>query len=153
MAQPVDCLPRPVRAGGATRVDHERPDPVKWRARLKATPTGRYWLRIAVALLGFGLIIAAGLTGWLPGPGGIPLFLTGLAVLSSEFLWAKSVNRWLMRYVRIYVCWNTNTKRLFWASIFVMVVAIWWISLVIAGIPGWLPQWASALLDQLPGVD
>lgn len=42
-----------------------------------------------VVVVGSILIIAAALTGWLPGPGGIPLFLVGIAVLATEFAWAK----------------------------------------------------------------
>ncbi len=153
MAQPVECPPRPTRSGGATRVDHERPDPLKWRARIKSTPTGHYWFRVVVAIVGFGLIIAALLTGWLPGPGGVPLFLSGLAVLSSEFFWAKSLNRWLMRYVRVYLCWSSKQKRLFWAGFFATVGVIWWIVLVVTGIPSWMPAKMASLLAHLPGVD
>jgi hypothetical protein len=39
--------------------------------------------------LGVLCIIAALLTGWLPGPGGIPLFLIGLGLLSLNHDWAK----------------------------------------------------------------
>lgn len=42
-------------------------------------------------IIGFAFIILAGLTGWLPGPGGIPLFLIGIAILSTEFKWAKKI--------------------------------------------------------------
>ncbi|HIW31018.1 MAG TPA: PGPGW domain-containing protein, partial [Candidatus Luteococcus avicola] len=44
------------------------------------------------------MMVAAALTGWLPGPGGIPLFLMGLAVWASEFEWAHRLlsvfDRW-----------------------------------------------------------
>ena len=114
-------------------MDYEVPDKLGWRVRLKSTPTGRYWFRLAVAIFGFALIIAAPLTGWLPGPGGIPLFLAGLAVLSSEFLWAKSVNRWLLRYVRVYVCWPVNQRRFFWVAVVGVAGLLWWASLAIIG--------------------
>jgi hypothetical protein len=45
--------------------------------------------RLAVDIAGFGLIIAAILTGWLPGPGGIPLFLAGLSILAINYEWAR----------------------------------------------------------------
>lgn len=35
------------------------------------------------------LIFAAGLTGWLPGPGGIPLLIVGLSVLATNHEWAE----------------------------------------------------------------
>jgi hypothetical protein len=48
--------------------------------------------RIGVDILGYALIIAAGLTGWLPGPGGIPLLILGLSLLATNHDWA---DRWL----------------------------------------------------------
>lgn len=106
-----------------------------------------------MAVFGFALIVAAPLTGWIPGPGGIPLFLAGLAVLSSEFLWAKSINAWLLRYVRVYLNWHVNQQRLFWVGFFAILGVIWWIWMAITGVPGWLPEWAANVLAHLPGVD
>lgn len=46
-------------------------------------------LRILLTdLAGIGLIILSILTGWIPGPGGIPLFLAGLALLAINHEWA-----------------------------------------------------------------
>lgn len=53
---------------------------IKDRSRIK---------RIGVDIVGFGLILAAGLTGWLPGPGGIPLLILGLSVLATNHEWAE----------------------------------------------------------------
>lgn len=47
--------------------------------------------RIAIDIAGFSMIIAAPLIGWLPGPGGIPLFLAGLGVLSLNYEWPERV--------------------------------------------------------------
>jgi len=44
---------------------------------------------IATDIAGVCLIILAALTGWLPGPGGIPLFLAGLGLLSINHEWAR----------------------------------------------------------------
>jgi len=41
--------------------------------------------RPVVFIIGSLFIIAAAATGWLPGPGGIPLFLIGVAILATEF--------------------------------------------------------------------
>ena len=54
---------------------------------------GRTLKVILLDIVGILLIILAGLTGWLPGPGGIPLLIAGLAVLSINHKWAK---RWLV---------------------------------------------------------
>jgi hypothetical protein len=48
-----------------------------------------FYQRVAIDIAGFGLIILAALTGWLPGPGGIPLFLIGLGILSLNYEWAE----------------------------------------------------------------
>ena len=47
--------------------------------------------KIAVDVLGILLIIAAGLFGWLPGPGGIPLLLAGLSLLATNHEWARKL--------------------------------------------------------------
>lgn len=44
--------------------------------------------RIAIDVLGYLLILAAGLTGWLPGPGGLPLLIIGLSLLATNNEWA-----------------------------------------------------------------
>lgn len=52
-----------------------------------------------VLIVGSLFIIAAGLTGWLPGPGGVPLFLIGIAILATEFAWAKRVRDFVLAIV------------------------------------------------------
>lgn len=39
--------------------------------------------------LGIALMVLALLTGWLPGPGGFPLFIAGLSLLAINHDWAK----------------------------------------------------------------
>jgi len=52
--------------------------------------------RILTDIAGYSCLVAAPLIGWLPGPGGIPLILTGLGLLSINNPWAKR----LLHYVR-----------------------------------------------------
>lgn len=144
---------RRVPVNGASPAPHDPPDRLAWRVRLKSTPTGRLWLRIGVGVVGAAMIIAAPLTGWLPGPGGIPLFLAGMAVLSTEFLWAKNSKRWMLRRLRVYLNWTPNQQRLFWVGFFAVLGIIWWITLAISGIPAWIPGPVAKLLAYLPGVD
>jgi hypothetical protein len=47
--------------------------------------------RVATDTLGFLLILAGLLTGWLPGPGGIPLIVAGLGLLAINNQWAKNL--------------------------------------------------------------
>lgn len=44
-------------------------------------------------LAGLGLIILSVLTGWIPGPGGIPLFIAGLGLLAINHEWARQLLR------------------------------------------------------------
>jgi len=53
--------------------------------------------RIAVDAAGYLLILAAILTGWLPGPGGIPLALAGLGLLSINNEWARRIRDYLLK--------------------------------------------------------
>lgn len=52
-----------------------------------------------VLVVGSLFILAAAATGWLPGPGGIPLFLIGVAILATEFAWAERVRDRMLEVV------------------------------------------------------
>lgn len=45
--------------------------------------------RIALDIAGFGLMIISPFLGWLPGPGGIPLFVAGLSLVALNHEWAE----------------------------------------------------------------
>ncbi len=76
-----------------------------------------------VLVVGSIFIIAAGLTGWLPGPGGIPLFLIGIAILSTEFEWAKRLRDKVMGWLRQFGHWYRSHK-LLGGLIIVLIVAL-----------------------------
>lgn len=52
-----------------------------------------------VFTLGLVLIMIAPLVGWIPGPGGIIVFLLGIAVLASEFDWAENLQEFFLKTV------------------------------------------------------
>ena len=54
--------------------------------------------RIGIDAAGYLLILAAALTGWLPGPGGIPLFIAGLGLLSINNKWAKDLREYVLTH-------------------------------------------------------
>lgn len=54
--------------------------------------------RLAIDILGVLLIITAGAIGWLPGPGGIPLFLAGLGLLAKNHTWAQNLLNILQKH-------------------------------------------------------
>ncbi len=48
---------------------------------------------------GMALITFAPFIGWLPGPGGVLVFLGGIAVLATEFDWAENLQEFVMKKV------------------------------------------------------
>lgn len=56
--------------------------------------------RPIVIIVGFLFVLAAGLTGWIPGPGGIPLFLIGVAILATEYAWAQRFRDFVLELVK-----------------------------------------------------
>ena len=55
----------------------------------------------AVLVVGLGLVIISPFTGVLPGPGGIPIFLVGIAVLATEYEWAERIRDLTLRWVKL----------------------------------------------------
>lgn len=58
----------------------------------------RFWRIIVFDTLGVAFMILAVLTGWLPGPGGIPLFIIGLSLLAVNHEWANRYIDLLKKY-------------------------------------------------------
>jgi uncharacterized protein (TIGR02611 family) len=76
-------------AGGELSGDEDEKRP-GFRARIEARPTLRRTYQVGVAVLG-GLVLAAGVIMIpYPGPGWLVVF-AGLAILATEFVWARRV--------------------------------------------------------------
>jgi hypothetical protein len=73
---------------------------------------GHHWKRLPASLrkplvlvIGSLFILAAAATGWLPGPGGIPLFLIGVAILATEFVWAERFREKILAILKVIFDW------------------------------------------------
>ena len=67
------------------------------KKRWKAVPTT---IRKPIVLvIGTLIVIASPFTGVLPGPGGIPVFLIGIAILATEYEWARRIRDPIIRLV------------------------------------------------------
>lgn len=54
--------------------------------------------RIVTDAAGYALLILAIASGWLPGPGGIPLALAGLGLLSIHNKWAQDLRDYILKH-------------------------------------------------------
>ncbi len=123
-----------------------------WRRKIRQNPTKLAIYRIAVGIGGLLLVCLGFVSGPLPGPGGIPLILFGLAIWSSEFRWANRLMQWFRLQLRKYRGWTPRRKIVFWIAFFACCGLIGFTVVVVAGIPGWVPARVEGLLTQLPGV-
>lgn len=58
----------------------------------------KFWKIVLLDTLGIIFMIAAILTGWLPGPTGLPLFILGLSLLAVHHEWAERYIDMLKKY-------------------------------------------------------
>jgi uncharacterized protein (TIGR02611 family) len=161
---PTVTLSRAGQAHPADRSGHEHehhhhhiliePEEDRWRWRRKIRQNKHQLMvyRFAVALLGVILIALGLVSGPLPGPGGIPLVLLGLAVWSSEFEWAHQVMQWFKKELHRYRTWPSAAKGVFWVVFFACCGLIGYVYLLALGIPRWVPGSVDAVLQRLPGL-
>ncbi|MFT4165586.1 MAG: PGPGW domain-containing protein [Microlunatus sp.] len=123
-----------------------------WRRRIRQNPHQLRVYRIGVAIAGLLLICLGIITGPLPGPGGIPLVLLGLATWSSEFEWAYRLRLRLKAEMKKYSGWPTAKKVAFWLLFSATCGSLAYSYLLLLGIPFWMPEVGASLLDRLPGV-
>ncbi len=68
--------------------------------------------RPVVLIVGVLIVLLSGAIGWLPGPGGIPLFLLGIAILASEFHWAHRIKVFILDLVYASARWLKANRTL-----------------------------------------
>lgn len=91
----------------------------------------KHWRRVPnpvrkpfVLILGALFIITAVLTGWLPGPGGIPLFLIGIAILATEFAWAGRVRDYTLSLVKRSGKW-IKSHPVYSVILAILIILVW----------------------------
>ena len=98
--------------------------------------------------LGLVLICVAPLVGWIPGPGGIIVFLAGIGVLASEFDWAENLKEFFLKTVpkEIKNRWRPTPK---WELVFDFTAIALLIGALFAARQNW---WAPVLSLGIGGV-
>jgi uncharacterized protein (TIGR02611 family) len=124
---------------------------------VRADPRKRRLYRAAVAVVGVTMVLLGLASGPLPGPGGIPLVLGGLAVLASEFHWARRLLEWAKARLRTFSAWaGRQPAWLRWcgsAAALAALAGVGYLALVLLGLPPLVPDAVAAFLVDLPGVD
>jgi uncharacterized protein (TIGR02611 family) len=124
-----------------------------WRRRIRQNPHQLRIYRVAVGFAGLLLICLGLVTGPLPGPGGIPLVLLGLAIWSSEFEWAYRLRQRFKAEIKKFRGWPTGKKVAFWVVFFAVCASFGYTYLLVLGPPFWVPDVGANLLEHLPGVE
>nr|WP_272902186.1 PGPGW domain-containing protein [Brevibacterium daeguense] len=117
---------------------------LRWRAVTLRNPRTAFLYKWFVGSLG-ALIIAVGLIMVpFPGPGWLVVFL-GVAVIASEFEWARTLLLWGRATLYRWTRWLARSHWSISASIglltFAFVLGVVWVSLRVVGIPEWVPGW------------
>ncbi|MBC9823539.1 TIGR02611 family protein [Terrabacter sp. MAHUQ-38] len=127
-----------------------------WRARLRRNRVTHLVWRTAVGVVGAVVTVAGLIMVPAPGPGWLVVFF-GLLILASEFEFAQGwldfgkhhVSRW-NDWIMDQAIWVRGLVAL---CTLLIVWAVIWAYLALAGIPQIVPQWGEDLLARLPGID
>jgi len=126
-----------------------------WRRRIRAHPRSHLIYRIVVGVVGLVILVIGLIMVPFPGPGWLVVF-TGLAVWASEFEWAQLLLRRARRTLEGWNMWLMAqpwwVKGLTLLVTVVAVVAIFWLLLLIGGVPGYLPDGVEQWLKAVPGL-
>jgi len=130
----------------------EHEDRWHWRRKIRKDPRKLVFYRVAVAIGGLFFITLGFATGPLPGPGGIPLVLLGLAILASEFEWAHRLMQHFKAQLHRFRSWTRWQQVGFWFVFVSGCGIIGYVSMLLFGLPGWAPSFLHDLLGRLPGL-
>jgi uncharacterized protein (TIGR02611 family) len=123
-----------------------------WRESIRGRPNMNRIYRIAVGVIGTAIIVGGVVLLPLPGPGWVIIFI-GLALLATEFEWAKRLNAWTRRQVKGWTDWLGRqalwVRALVGLATFVFVCLVLWGVFAVIGVPGWLPE---SWVPPLPGL-
>ena len=124
-----------------------------WRNGLRKVPTADLVYRVVVGVIGVAIVLLGLFLVPLPGPGWLIVF-AGLAVLATEFEPADRLYRFVRHQVTSWTHWlarQSLSVRIAAGLLgLVLVVLVLYLSLLVVGVPGWIP---GALVAWMPGLD
>jgi len=126
-----------------------------WRRKIRSNPHAHLIYRLVVGVVGFIIIVVGLIMVPFPGPGWLVVFL-GLAVWATEFEWAQ---RLLHRARHTLKTWNELLQPQPWwiqglvlLATIAAVAVIFWLLLLISGVPGFFPDAVEVWLRKIPGL-
>jgi uncharacterized protein (TIGR02611 family) len=135
------------------RSEHSPLDRLRsWRERIRSRRSTRHAYRLVIALLGGSIVVGGLLLVPLPGPGWLIVIL-GLAVLASEFAWARDLLDFVKRTLSKWTDWlgrqSWTVRGLVGLATFAFVAVVFYVLLWAGGVPGWMPD---AVIERVPGL-
>ena len=114
-----------------------------------SNPTSAAIYKAVIGTLGTAVIILGLVMVPLPGPGWLVVFM-GVAVIASEFAWARHVLHWGREQLHRWTEWLRNSHWTVSALVslltFACVSAAVWATFRIIGLPAWVPEGLRELL-------
>lgn len=115
---------------------------LRWRTRLDARPHTARVYRATIGALGALIIVVGLVLVPLPGPGWL-IVLTGVAIIASEFQFARRLLRFAQARLRAWTRWVAASHWTVGASLGLVtcacVVGAVWLVLLLLGLPDWVP--------------
>ena len=115
----------------------------RWRRRVRSNRNSHLAYRIVVGVLGGAVTLLGLVLIPAPGPGWLVVFL-GLAILSSEFEWARKLLEYARDQVGRWTHWATSRpwplRLLLGLGTAAVLITMVWLTLRITGVPGFVPN-------------
>ena len=130
-------------------------DDWEWRRKIRSNPHSHLIYRIVVGVVGLLIVVFGLILVPFPGPGWLIVFL-GLAIWASEFEWAQHLLRRAKDTLHTWAVWLRPqpwwVKGLTLLLTVVAVAVIFWLLILISGVPGFFPDSIEEWLKRLPGL-
>ena len=114
-----------------------------WRRWIRSKRSRHLIYRVVVGLLGGGVTILGLVLIPAPGPGWLVVFL-GLAILASEFDWARRLLDYARHQVGRWTDWATSRpwpiRILLGLGTLAILAGLLWLTLRVSGVPGFVPN-------------
>ncbi|NYG08611.1 uncharacterized protein (TIGR02611 family) [Phycicoccus badiiscoriae] len=126
-----------------------------WRRRIRSNTHTHRIYRWVVGIIGVAVTIGGLILVPAPGPGWVIVFV-GVAILASEFVWAQVLLAWGKARLGDWNDWLAPKalwfKGLVGLATLAVVLAVFYGTFLVSGVPGFIPDVAENRIRDLPGL-